>query len=177
MSHINSQYDDVGSDKYGTKFPKTSLTARVVTLVSLIVSAAVLKTNTVSFDDVTFLSYKTFHSYKYTFYVTIFGIVYTLLQLPSAIYYMKQKTHLISSFGYLKFNFYADKIVVFLLATGAGAAFGLTMDLKKLDSNGNDSKVQDFLTIAYIPSAFLLVGGIAAGISSVHSSLALTKTN
>lgn len=64
----------------------------------------------------------------------------------------------------------------FLLATAAGAAFGATMDLK---SNfirwDEESKTEDFLTMAYIPSAFLLLGGIATGISSVHSSLALTK--
>lgn len=42
--------------------------------------------------------------------MALFGIGYTLLQLPSAIYYMKKKKHLITSFGYLKFNFYADKV-------------------------------------------------------------------
>lgn len=70
-------------------------------------------------------------------------------------------------------------MVAFLLATGAGAAFGATIDFKKLENSAGDnadSDAQNFLTIAYIPAALILIGGIATGISSVHSSLALTKT-
>lgn len=44
------------------------------------------------------------------FYITIFGICYTLLQLPFSIYYMRKKKHLINNFAYLKFDFYADKV-------------------------------------------------------------------
>ncbi|KAI3453217.1 hypothetical protein Pfo_009880 [Paulownia fortunei] len=166
------QYD--GGADYGSKFPVTTLTARVVTLASLIVSVAVLKTNNVTFDNGYVLTYKDFRSYKYMFYVTVFGIGYTLLQIPFAIYYVRKKKHLINSFGFLKFDFYADKIMAFLLATGAGAAFGATLDMKKYTGDSN-SKIQDFLTMVYIPAAFLLVGCLASGISSVHSSLALTK--
>lgn len=63
MSHNIPQYDD-DSSRYSSKFPVTSLTARVVTLVTLVVSAAVLKTNNVKSEDVILLSYKSFHSYQ-----------------------------------------------------------------------------------------------------------------
>ncbi|KAG8382652.1 hypothetical protein BUALT_Bualt05G0099600 [Buddleja alternifolia] len=173
MSHI-PKYDDRTQAEYSSKFPVTRLTARVITLASLIVSLAVLKTNDVTFDNGYVLTYKDFRSYKYMFYVMIIGIIYTLLQIPFAIYYMKTKKHLINHYGFLKFEFYADKLVTLFLATGAGAAFGATLDMKKyvLDS---ESKVQDYLTMVYIPAAFLVVGCIGCGISSVHSSLALTN--
>ncbi|KAI3453216.1 hypothetical protein Pfo_009879 [Paulownia fortunei] len=171
MSH--PEYNEEG--EYGSKFPVTTLTARVVTMASLIVSVAVLKTNDATLDDGYVLSYKDFRSYKYMFYVMVIGIGYTLLQIPFAIYYMWKKKHLINSFGFLQFDFYADKIMALLLATGVGAAFGATLDMKKY-TDDSESKIQDFLTMAYIPAAFLLVGCLASGISSVHSSLALIKT-
>ncbi|XP_075482881.1 CASP-like protein 4D1 [Primulina tabacum] len=175
MSNPHYQYDDVAD--YGSKSPKTALTTRVVTLISLAVSIAVLAAHDETLDNGYVLTYKDFRSYMYMFYVAIIGIIYTLLQIPFAIYYMRTKRHLISSFSFLKFQFYADMIISFVLTTGAGSAFGSTMDLKKYFDLGNaDSKFQDYLSMGYIPAAFLLVGCIATLISSVHSSFGLSKS-
>ncbi|XP_020547740.1 CASP-like protein PIMP1 isoform X2 [Sesamum indicum] len=109
---VGVEYDDKGSGDgvgVGSKFPVTALTARLLTLLSLIISVVVLKTNDKSFDNGYVLTYKDFRSYKYMFYVTVFGIGYTLLQIPFALYFMLKKKHLITSYGFLKFNFYADK--------------------------------------------------------------------
>ncbi|KAL2233239.1 UNVERIFIED_CONTAM: CASP-like protein PIMP1 [Sesamum indicum] len=174
---VGVEYDDKGSGDgvgVGSKFPVTALTARLLTLLSLIISVVVLKTNDKSFDNGYVLTYKDFRSYKYMFYVTVFGIGYTLLQIPFALYFMLKKKHLITSYGFLKFNFYADKAMTVLLATGAGAAFGATMDIKKY-AGDRIPKLQDFLTVIYVPTTFLLVGCIACAISSVHSSLHLPR--
>ncbi|KAL0326794.1 UNVERIFIED_CONTAM: hypothetical protein Sangu_1757400 [Sesamum angustifolium] len=57
--------DDKGSgDDVGPKFPVTALTARILTLLSLIVSVVVLKTNDQSFDNGFVLTYKDFRSYN-----------------------------------------------------------------------------------------------------------------
>ncbi|KAK4423341.1 hypothetical protein Salat_1916900 [Sesamum alatum] len=168
---LPDQYDDEGVH-VGSKFPVTALTARLVTLVSLIVSIGVLKTNDTTFDNGYVLTYNDFRSYKYMFYVSIFGIGYTLLQIPFAVYYMRKKKHLIKSYAFLTFNFYADKAMIVLLATSAGAAFGATMDIKKY-AGDRIPKLQDFLTVVYVPTTFLLVGCIACAVSSVHSSLHL----
>ncbi|PIM97388.1 hypothetical protein CDL12_23106 [Handroanthus impetiginosus] len=174
MSHPGL-YNDNGVSGYGSKFPITTLIARAGTLASLIVSVAVLKTNDVTLDNRYVVTYNDFRSYKYMFFVTLIGIGYTLLQIPFAMYYMRTKKHLINHLGFLKFEFYADKIMAFVLTTGAGAGFGATVDMKKYKYTSDDNKIQDFLTTSYVPAAFLLLGSFASGISSVHSSLALTK--
>lgn len=63
-----------------------------------------------------------------------------------------------------------------LVATGGGAAFCATVDLKRVEWNDYNSKMQDFLSVGYVAAAFGVVGCIASLSSSIHSSLALTKT-
>ncbi|XP_011070713.1 CASP-like protein 4D1 [Sesamum indicum] len=171
MAHPDHQYDEGGG--YGSKFPVTVLGARVLTLVSLIVSVVLLETNTVTVDGY-HVSYHDFRSYKFMFYVTIIGIAYTVLQIPFAAYYMRKRKHLIPNSAFLHLCFYLDKLMMVLLGLGAGAAFGATMDIKKYVGD-NIPKLQDFLTVVYIPSTFLLVGCIACGVSSVHSSFLLPR--
>lgn len=76
------------------------------------------------------------------------------------------------------------------LATGVGAAFGATIDLKKkvdqlddfYESNygeiafaGIRSKLDDFFNLAYVSAAFLLIAFLSSLASSILSSLALKK--
>ncbi|KAA8529896.1 hypothetical protein F0562_034500 [Nyssa sinensis] len=79
-----------------------------------------------------------------------------------------------------KFFINYQEVVSFILATGVGAAFGATVDLKRrLDSSGNHSehksKFDDFFNVAYISAGFLLIGFFSSGVSSVISSLSLAK--
>ncbi|KAL8520758.1 hypothetical protein ACS0TY_011345 [Phlomoides rotata] len=171
------EYDDgYKEESRGTKFPVTTLTARVVAAVSLIVSAVIVRTNHVTLSNGYVFNYNDLRSFKYIFFVTLFGIGYTLLQLPFAIYYMKTKKHLINNYRFLEIDFYADKVVAFVLATGVGAAFGVTVDMKRLWGLSDDAdKIQDFYTMAYIPAVFLLVASISCLVSTIHSSLTLTR--
>ncbi|KAK4423342.1 CASP-like protein 4D1 [Sesamum alatum] len=172
MAHRSDQYDDEEGG-IGSRFPVTVVGARVITLVSLIVSVVVLKTNTVTLDGY-HVTYHDFRSYKFMFYVTIIGIVYTMLQIPFGVYYMRKRKHLIPNSAFLQACFYADKLMIVVLGLSAGAAFGATMDIKKYLGD-NLPKLQDFLTVVYVPSAFLLLGCIACAVSSVHSSFALPR--
>ncbi|KAG6396797.1 hypothetical protein SASPL_142954 [Salvia splendens] len=98
---------------------------------------------------------------------------------------MMRKKHLINSYAFLKFDFYADKVAALLVATATGAVFGTTGDMKKIrlvfvttvdmTKIQRDNELERFLSVSYIAAAFLLVGSIACWISSVHSSLALSK--
>lgn len=47
---------------------------------------------------------------RYAFWVALIGLAYTVLQIPMAMHYMMRKKHLINSYGFLKFDFYADKV-------------------------------------------------------------------
>ncbi|PIN22140.1 hypothetical protein CDL12_05147 [Handroanthus impetiginosus] len=106
MFHPNRYDHDNGVSGYGSKFPVTTLAARVVTLASLVVSIAVLKTNEVTLNNKYVYTYSDFYSYKYMISVTLIGIGCTFLQIP----YMRTTKHLINNLAFLKFEFYADTV-------------------------------------------------------------------
>lgn len=67
------------------------------------------------------------------------------------------------------------QIIFGILAIGAGAALGATMDLNRIVYNDNNSKFHHFLNLMYIPVAFLWAGIVTSGISSILSSYSLHK--
>lgn len=64
-----------------------------------------------------------------------------------------------------------------VLAIGAGAALGATMDLNKIIYNDYNSKYHHFLNLMYIPAAFLCAGIVTSGVSSILSSLSFHKAD
>ncbi|KAI3816434.1 hypothetical protein L1987_16131 [Smallanthus sonchifolius] len=114
------------------------------------------------------------------------GFGYNLLQLPFAMYFFFTKKRLINNNVFLYFEFYGDKICLTLLATAVGSLFGATVETKKASSKikafdgGYDakdyhSKTDDFCMMAYVSSAFLLIGFLSSMISSIMSSTALSN--
>lgn len=124
------------------------------------------------------------------------GVVYLILQLPFAIYYASTEKRLIRGELLPQFDFYADKIVSLLLASGVGAGFAVSFELKKIlpdafdviiaisQATGNadfdeivqlfeqeKSKTPGFLNKGIIASGILLVGCLLMAIVSVLSSL------
>ncbi|KAK4373409.1 hypothetical protein RND71_008793 [Anisodus tanguticus] len=159
------QYNIDEKPSSSSKIPLITLGARVVTIATLLVSWGVLQTSEVTFDNGARLTYDYYRSYSYTLFAVIAGAVYNLLHIPFAIYFLIRKKRLIN-----------HKIIFGVLATGAGAALGATMDLKKIVYNDDNSKYHDFLNLMYIPAAFLWAGLVSSGISSILSSLSLHKT-
>ncbi|CAL5445118.1 unnamed protein product [Camellia sinensis] len=79
-----------------------------------------------------------------------------------------------------EFDFYGDKIISFLLATGVGAGFAVTHELKRIiqpifdDYKGLDeqeSKTISFLNRGYIATGILFAGFICMAILSILSSI------
>ncbi|KAL1568674.1 CASP-like protein PIMP1 [Salvia divinorum] len=174
MSYPQPQdYNHGESEEKGSRFAITTLSARVAAMISLIVAIAVFQTNDAKIHTGYVYTYKDFRSYEYGFWVALIGLGYTVLQVPFSIHYMMRKKHLVNSYAFLKFDFYADKVAALVVTTAAGAVFGTTMDMKK-NVEWMD-EVESFLSVAYIAAAFLLVGSLACWISSVHSSLALSN--
>ncbi|KAI7995114.1 CASP-like protein 4D1 [Camellia lanceoleosa] len=73
-------------------------------------------------------------------------------------------------------------VISFILATGVGAGFGVTKDLKrimdilnKLSGNDLGSKLDYFFNKTYVSAGFLFIGFLTSGISSITSLLALSK--
>nr|XP_009604861.1 CASP-like protein PIMP1 [Nicotiana tomentosiformis] len=139
------------------------------------VVAAMLQTSAVTLKDGDKLNYDHYRSYSYTLFAVIAGVVYSILHIPFAIYFLITKKRLISHKVFRVIEFYCDKIILCLLATGAAAMLGATMDLLRIRYENDNSKKHDFLNLMFIPPAFLLAGFVGSGISSVLSSFSLHK--
>ncbi|KZV46415.1 hypothetical protein F511_23621 [Dorcoceras hygrometricum] len=165
-----------------------NLIMRLITLASLIVSLSVMASNSEEISSRTTIHFNDLYSYRYVVATCVIGIVYTLQQLSLAIYEVGSGKKIPYPQFLLIFAFIGDKVILCLLATGAGAGFGATLDLKSKIDELDDAleaagfgvpslraKLDDFLNRAYIPAIFLMFAFLTCAVSSVLSSLALTK--
>ncbi|XP_071926333.1 CASP-like protein PIMP1 [Coffea arabica] len=162
-----------------SRVPLINLAARLVTFASLAVTLVVLQTNratvtTIKGDKFRLTYGNYFHTYKYMFYVSTVGIVYTALQVPFAAFYVIVKRRVFNSDTLLRIEFYCDKFVTLLLGAGVGAAFGATRDLKEYTLNKESSSMHYF-DMNFIAATFILLGCLGSTISSIFSSWAFPK--
>ncbi|PIN12349.1 hypothetical protein CDL12_15049 [Handroanthus impetiginosus] len=99
----------------------------------------------------------------------VIGMAYTLLQTAFTMFYVTTGNRF-GGDGLAFLEFYGDKVFSYMLATGVGAGFGLTMYLKQ-----NDDSVDSFLNKANSAATLLLIGFIFSAVSSFFSSLSLPK--
>ncbi|KAH0755505.1 hypothetical protein KY290_025775 [Solanum tuberosum] len=104
----------------------------------------------------------------------VIGMAYTLLLIVLIFFQVKSGSPIDSGLAY--FEFYGDKIILFLLATGAAAGLGLTVEYNRLKDNDDTTQdIQNFINIANASASVLLLGSISSAISSIISSLNLPK--
>ncbi|OAY25382.1 CASP-like protein 4D1 [Manihot esculenta] len=186
------------SEPEGSKkalLPIAALILRVLTMILLLVSLIILVTDSATFkpvlssDDVT-IRLKYIYSYRYMLATEVLGLAYTFLRLPFSILYMITGKRLIDVVGLSYFNLFSDKVILSLLASGVGAGFGATYDLKKNLDDLDDilqrqgytiianirSELDDFFNMGYVSATLLLLGFLFFGVSSFISSLALSNT-
>ncbi|RDY13441.1 CASP-like protein 4D1, partial [Mucuna pruriens] len=158
------------------------LLLRFVALAASAVTVALLFTNKVKFDDGTKLRFQDFYAYRYEAVVAIIGVAYGILQLPFAIYYAVQQKRLIRNGCLPDFDFFGDKVISLVLATGVGVGFAVSMEFKKFlddifDAVGTSkhdptrSTYDKFFVRGIVASAILLVACLSMAIVSVISSI------
>ncbi|XAR64502.1 hypothetical protein NMG60_11024874 [Bertholletia excelsa] len=169
-----------------------NLVIRVTILLSLIISLVIMVSNSATLVGLygeSTVRYKNVNSYRYMVTSAVLGMIYSLLQIPVATQRVTGGKTLPNSARLLQFDFYGDKVLLSLLATGVGAAFGATVDLKKnfdalddlLEQFGSASlsqwrtKLDNFFNVAYLSTGFLLVAFLTSIVSSTLSSPALSK--
>ncbi|KAM4104506.1 hypothetical protein ACJW30_06G163000 [Castanea mollissima] len=165
--------------------PPTSSASHIVTLllkffnfVLLFISLIVLTTNTATAytEDLTFkVRFNGIYAYRYMLATNVFGVVYTLLQIAFSIFHIMMGNHLISGDGGALLDFYGDKVISYLLATGAAAGFGVTVDLKATFDAIGLVIDKSFYEKAYASASLLLLAFICTAILSVISSYAVPK--
>ncbi|GMN57219.1 hypothetical protein TIFTF001_026334 [Ficus carica] len=148
-----------------------NLVLRVITVVLLLISLIVISTNS-KVDEINEvkLKFQNVKAYRYMLSAIVIGTAYGLLQLAFTIHNLVSNGE-----GNLLFDFYGDKIVSYLLATGAAAGFGVTVDMKTLFESINYD-FGNFYAKAYASSSLLLLAFLCTAVLSVLSSYALPKS-
>nr|GMD24745.1 CASP-like protein 4D1 [Ipomoea batatas] len=131
-----------------------------------------------TYDNGYRIRYSDYSSYKYMMFIMVIGCVYNLLQIPLALYFFLRHNHLINHTGFVLFQFFADQLILALLATALGATFGATVDLDKgvRRKEKVEKNLHHFWRLVYLPITFFLIGFIASIISSIITSIT-TLTN
>ncbi|KAI9156232.1 hypothetical protein LWI28_002752 [Acer negundo] len=101
-------------------------------------------------------------------------MAYTLVQIAFSIHYICTDNHITTENGILTFDFYGDKIVSYILATGAGATFGVTRDVKSVVEALGDTE-EKFFDKAYACGSLILIAFVCTAMLSVYSSYSLPK--
>ncbi|KAH0676815.1 hypothetical protein KY285_024616 [Solanum tuberosum] len=155
-----------------------SLVMRLITFSFLLVSLIVIATNSFDAFDIYGFPIKVdstdIHVYRYMISADVIGMAYTFLLIVLIFFQVKSGSPIDSGLAY--FEFYGDKIILFLLATGAAAGLGLTVEYNRLKDNDDTTQdIQNFINIANASASVLLLGSISSAISSIISSLNLPK--
>ncbi|KAL5762972.1 hypothetical protein ACOSP7_019236 [Xanthoceras sorbifolium] len=127
-------------------------------------------------------TFKDIIAYRYVIATAAAGFVYTIIQIPFAIYHAIKEKRLFRNQFLPEFDFYADKMVAFLLATGVGAGFAITFELKKfvrdflsslenLGVDEGDFPINKFLDKANMAIGLLFLGFLCMAILSIFSSI------
>ncbi|MCD7456686.1 hypothetical protein HAX54_032742 [Datura stramonium] len=103
-------------------------------------------------------------SYRYVLAAAAGGILYSLIQLPFAIYHAIKKKRLIKGKFLPMFDFYGDKVIAFLLASGVGLGFGVSFEFK-------DIKRGETIERGYIASGLLLAGFTTMALLAILTSM------
>ncbi|PWA57239.1 hypothetical protein CTI12_AA410990 [Artemisia annua] len=174
------------------------LVLRVLTLLLLIASAVCMFRNTYKLDGEK-TTWKDLRTYRYVFATAIIGAFYTLVQLPFAIYYAYTEKRLIRHWLLPEFDFYADKLISYVLATGVGAGFAASMELKaildevvvliafilsaeneKVDLGYSidefHNRIHKYLDRGIIATVLLTLGFACMAVTSILSSLSRPKS-
>nr|XP_016471250.1 PREDICTED: CASP-like protein PIMP1 [Nicotiana tabacum] len=97
------------------------------------------------------------------------GMAYTLLLAVLTILHAVCETP-IGVRGFAYFEFYSEKVTSYLLATGAAAGLGFSAECS------NKNLGIDFFNVANAAASLLLLGSFFPALSSILSSLNLTKS-
>ncbi|KAL6181384.1 hypothetical protein ACLB2K_048039 [Fragaria x ananassa] len=182
--------------------PALVLVFRIFTLVACVVSGLLLALDNFT-DDGEKVRFYDFISFRYVLCAAAIGAAYSLLQLPFNIYYTCTNKRLIRNGCMPNFDFYSDKVVTLVLASGVGAGFAAAFELKKAfklllaviafaqlaaqsadyDVDNSSTSVQDpskynhFFDMAIISSGILLVGAVCMAVVSILTSITRTSNS
>ncbi|KAG6602372.1 CASP-like protein 4D1, partial [Cucurbita argyrosperma subsp. sororia] len=151
-----------------------SLILRILTFILIFISLIINATNSKTFNkgdqNETTFKFKDVYSYRYLISTTIIGAVLSLLQIALNIYNVVTKSH-----RTLLFNMFSDKLLSYLLLSGASAGLGAGIDLRVGLKELVGNLLNSFFDKGNGSAAVLLLAFICAAVVSILSSLALIR--
>ncbi|XP_062157254.1 CASP-like protein 4D1 [Alnus glutinosa] len=152
---------------------KATLLLRVLSVAFQLASIILLITNkkTASNNNGKF-GPKTLTTYRYMFGTNVIGGGYNLLQIVSFLIFRILMNN-DDSYVYCLIEFYGDKAISYLLATGSAAGFGATRDLKKF--LGEAYNIEHFFDMGYASAILLFLAFLCTAILSILSSYSFLK--
>ncbi|VVB02715.1 unnamed protein product [Arabis nemorensis] len=155
------------------------LLLRVLTAVFLVITVIILSTNSVTIEsqgNSLKFHFKDVYAYRYMLSAAVIGLVYAVIQLFFTI--SQFATGIKNPLNY-QVDFYGDKVISYLVATGSAAGFGVSKDLKDvfiaLVALDSTDPVDKFFSRGYASASLLLFAFICLAVLSVFSSYAITK--
>ncbi|XP_054786717.1 CASP-like protein 4D1 [Prosopis cineraria] len=154
------------------------LVLRVLTFVFLLIALILISINKgteqVNGDHYK-IKFNDLRTYRYMIATIVIGFAYNLFQMALSTFNVVSGKRLISGdFGYL-LDFYGDKMTSYLLATGAAAGFGATMDVHSAFSDLIGLPFDSFFEKANASASLLFIGFLFTATASVFTSYALPK--
>nr|VDD15464.1 unnamed protein product [Brassica rapa] len=154
------------------------LLLRVLTAAFLVITVALVSTNTVTLDiqgTSIKMHFNDVYAYRYMLAAAVIGLIYAVIQLIFTI--CQFATGVTNSFNY-QLDFYGDKLVSYLVATGSAAGFGVTKDLKDafiaLVALDSTDPVDEFFSKGYASASLLLFAFLCLAVLSVFSVVLLS---
>ncbi|XP_062182128.1 CASP-like protein 4D1 [Phragmites australis] len=150
-----------------------ALLLRVLTLLLLIASLIIIATDKIyspftDVEDPPNMTFRDFYAYRYVLSVAVIGCAYTLLVIPFAAIHVSQGKRIGHSRA-TSFLIFTDVVCAVLIATGAAAGLGLTVEFQRYPQN-HDFK--NFLNLVDASCGLLLGATVCMVIMimiSVHS--------
>ncbi|XP_061999493.1 CASP-like protein 4D1 [Rosa rugosa] len=150
-----------------------SFILRILAFAFSLISLIVLATNTVIAIDSDYdeakVHFQDFYAYRYMLATIVVGTAYSLLQLVASIC-----TAVSGREGMLVLAFFGDKFMSYVLATGAAAGFGVTVDLKRI-TDAEGLEMSKFYEKAYASASLLLLAFICTAVLSIISAFILPR--
>ncbi|KAK9106626.1 hypothetical protein Syun_022637 [Stephania yunnanensis] len=115
--------------------PIINLVFRILTFIFLIASAIIVGINSmkaiVDNEIIITANIKIVNAHKYGVATCVLGMAYALFQIPFSIYHVSARKPMAVSDGLPLFTMFGDQVISYLLATGAAAIYGVSVDPKK----------------------------------------------
>ncbi|CAK9312328.1 unnamed protein product [Citrullus colocynthis] len=116
---------------------------RIFIFLCLLIALVVIATDKLALIDGFKATFNDVQGYRYVLSVTIIGLAHTILQLGFSIYHVITQNIPFWN-GLPLFNYYADQVITWVLATAVGAGFAVTAELKRFVDSRIDRELGDY---------------------------------